>query len=122
MSKLRRHDWRCHRQIECNICGELIPSRQDIKQHRELKHKMFRRVFCRYFPNCLDEEDCLFEHTAKEGSRNEDDYCVNGQKCNDQSCNFSEQKHFEVRMLCKFQANCNRLNCSYKHSAPRKTF
>ena len=22
LSKLRRHDWRCHKQIECNMCGE----------------------------------------------------------------------------------------------------
>jgi hypothetical protein len=38
MSKLRRHDWRCHREVEFNICGEFIKCRQDIKKHREIVH------------------------------------------------------------------------------------
>ena len=58
MSKLRRHDQRCHREIECNKCGETIASRQDLKRHRELEHQ----VFCRFFPNCMDEEECLYEY------------------------------------------------------------
>ena len=30
MSKLRRHDWRSHREVECNVCGEILESRQII--------------------------------------------------------------------------------------------
>ena len=44
MSKLRRHDWRCHRQIECNICGEKLDSRKDISVHRQSKHQMFKKI------------------------------------------------------------------------------
>ena len=28
MGRLRRHDWRCHREIECNLCGETILNRR----------------------------------------------------------------------------------------------
>jgi hypothetical protein len=124
MSKLRRHDWRCHREIECNKCGENIASRQDLKEHRETQHQMRRKVFCRFFPNCMDEEECLYEHEKDftEELRNGYNFCSNGARCNDQSCRFSEQSHMMDKMLCKFQANCNRLNCSFKHSAARKAF
>ena len=49
MTKLRRHDWRCHREIECNKCGEIISSRQEMKSHRENAHGMRNKVYCRYF-------------------------------------------------------------------------
>ena len=39
MRKLRRHDWRCHRSIECTICSETLDSRQEIAGHRLNKHK-----------------------------------------------------------------------------------
>ena len=38
MNKLRRHDWRSHREIECNICSERLTSRQDISEHRRTRH------------------------------------------------------------------------------------
>ena len=43
MSKLRRHDWRSHRNIDCNICGELLESRKQISEHRRIVHKMTSR-------------------------------------------------------------------------------
>jgi hypothetical protein len=124
MNKVRRHDWRCHREIECNKCGENIASRQDLKEHRETQHRMLRKVFCRFFPNCMDEEECLYEHEKNdtEEHRNGNNFCSNGSKCDDQSCRFSEQSHMIDKMLCKFQSNCNRLNCSFKHIATRKAF
>ena len=122
MGKLRRHDWRSHREIECNLCAEIISSRQDIKTHRESAHKQFRKVFCRYFPDCIDEEECLYEHGNNDDANDERDFCMNGESCDDQSCNFSEQKHSQVQVLCKFQSNCNRLHCLYKHNSARKAF
>ena len=123
MSQLRRHDWRSHREIECNICGENIQSRENIKSHRQTKHQMFKRIFCKYFPACLDGEECFFEHKKDFNVSEEYDglSCPNGEKCVDQSCKFSEQRH-TLTILCKFQANCNRLNCQYKHNVPRKAF
>ena len=67
MSFLRRHDWRCHREIECNMCGELLESREKIKQHRENKHQIFQRTYCKFYPSCIDGNKCLFEH-AQESS------------------------------------------------------
>ena len=69
MSKLRRHDWRGHREIMCNRCGDYLPSRQELKIHRESKHEMIDKVVCRHFPNCLDEDECLYVHDKMEDSR-----------------------------------------------------
>ena len=38
MNELRRHDWRSHRMVTCNICGDELESRQKIKEHREARH------------------------------------------------------------------------------------
>ena len=119
MSLLRRHDWRCHREIECNICGETIKSRTDIKSHRETKHQMYQKVYCKFFPACIDGEECLYEHVR--GS-NEVSYCPNGQMCKDQACKISDKKHAKQNVLCMFQANCMRLNCPYTHTTTRKAF
>ena len=119
MSLLRRHDWRSHRKIECNLCGETLENRQEIKKHRERKHQIYQKTYCKFFPNCMDGEECLFEH---ELDSNEASYCPNGRKCDDQTCKYSEQMHLTTKMLCKFQANCNRLNCPYTHNVDRKAF
>ena len=119
MSLLRRHDWRCHREIECTMCGEVIKSREEIKNHRETKHMIYQRIFCKFFPSCMDGDECLFEHVQ---DSNDGSYCSKGQMCNDQSCKFSEQKHSNAKLVCKFQTNCNRLNCPYTHNCERKAF
>ena len=119
MTLLRRHDWRSHREVDCNMCGDKIKSRSDIKKHREIKHQISQKVFCKYFPNCLDGEECLFLHESVPGG---DSVCPEGEDCNNQSCNFSEQSHLKTKLLCIFQANCNRLNCPFKHTVPRKAF
>ena len=97
MAKLRRHDWRSHRQIECNICGKSIESRQEIKNHRQTEHKMFKTVFCKFFPDCLDEDECLFEHGKNDTIKDGVEVCSQGRKCNDQSCKYSEQQHVQVK-------------------------
>ena len=81
---------------------------------------MFRRIFCIYFPNCVDEDECLYEH--EKSTAEEVNICSKGKECNDQSCTFSEKQHSNARPSCKFQAGCNRLNCAYKHSFSRKSF
>ena len=123
MSKLRRHDWRCHRGLECNVCGEDIPSRQELKEHRESKHQMFFKVFCKFFPDCIDGNECLYEHERNTHEK-ENYFCAAGEQCDDQSCKFSEQNHkkTKAKVLCKFQSNCNRLNCTFKHIVARKAF
>ena len=128
MSKLRRHDWRSHREIECNICGDKLESRQDISLHRQIEHQMFRKVTCKFFPECIDGDECFFEHKdnnqaeMNKNSKNVD-ICPNGEKCSDQSCSYSEWKHIKgYNALCKFQANCNRVNCMFVHNVQRKAF
>ena len=88
MSKLRRHDWRSHRTVDCNICGEVIRSRQDISNHRQSKHGIHKKTVCKFFPNCIDEGECFFEHKnhkEPEYQRNLDT-CPNSESCTDQSC------------------------------------
>ena len=120
MSKLRRHDWRSHREVMCNMCGENIASRQDLKVHREVEHEMAYKVYCRYYPNCLAEDECLYVHEKTVESRA--DVCADGSQCRDQSCRFSDKEHKDIKILCKFQKNCNRLNCTFKHIVERRAF
>ena len=126
MSKLRRHDWRSHRVVDCSICGETLSSRQEIGCHRQNEHQLSRIANCKFFPNCIDENECFFKHDQVEvhGESNGSRYfCKEGENCSDQSCSVSEANHKKSRsILCKFQANCNRLNCSFKHNVERKSF
>ena len=122
MRKLRRHDWRSHRSIECTICSEILENRQEITQHRQNIHKMFRKMTCKYYPDCYDGDECLFEHISNQ--ENIQEGCPNGQACKDQECAFSEKEHINpIRDgLCKYQEKCNRIFCSYKHIVSRKSF
>ena len=118
MRKLRRHDWRCHRTIECNICGDKLRSRQEIRQQRENEHKMFNNRACKFFPDCYDEDECLYEHKTTKQS-----LCPMGQNCEDQECSFSENEHKSLnRISCRFQERCNRGGCLYQHNTPRQSF
>ena len=120
MSQLRRHDWRSHRCVECTICGEKVASRQDISEHRQSKHGIVSKSLCKFFPNCIDEDECFFVH--KISNLTENNYlCPNGENCKDQSCTFSEWKH-KTTELCKFQTNCTRINCTFMHTVKRKAF
>ena len=122
MRKLRRHDWRCHRAIECTICMKMLDCRQEISSHREREHRMFKKVPCRFYPDCFDQDECLFEHN---NVANESNFsgCPNGQNCSDQSCTFSEQKHrFINQQVCRYQARCNRSGCQFEHSVSRQAF
>ena len=103
MRKLRRHDWRSHRAIECTICGEMLHSRQDIGKHWRDVHKMYRKIPCRYFPECFDDEECLFEHKSSSTEANSLSVCPNVPDCSDQTCTFSEKSHKSLKVdLCKF--------------------
>ena len=61
MSKLRRHDWRSHREVDCSICGDILASRQEIGCHRQNKHQLFRIASCKFYPNCIDGSECFFQ-------------------------------------------------------------
>ena len=118
MRKLRRHDWRCHRTIECSICGDILRSRQDIRQHRADKHNMFYNRACKFFPDCFDEDECLFEHKDPKQST-----CPMGDNCDNQECSFNEKEHKSLnRISCRFQEKCNRLGCQFKHNVLRQSF
>ena len=72
ISKLRRHDWRSHREVDCTVCGERLESRQNISQHRKDKHQMFKIAKCKFFPQCIDADECFFTHNnvPNEGETN----------------------------------------------------
>ena len=109
--KLRRHDWRSHRSVECTICGDHLESRQEISNHRKIEHRIFRINPCKYYPDCYDGEECFFEHN------DENTGCPSGVNCENQSCEFSEKEHKNIknRISCKFQEKCQRLGCPYSH-------
>ena len=97
MGKLRRHDWRSHRKIDCNICGKTLQSREAISDHRKAEHRMFRKAKCLFFPNCIDEDECFFEHDINAVEKNEilkkPIFCPDGMNCKNQGCEYSEAKH-----------------------------
>ena len=119
MRKLRRHDWRSHRQIECTLCGEQLESREGITKHRQMKHRIFKVGSCKYFPACYDEDECFFQHevpTERAG-------CPGGLNCVDQSCEYGEKDHKGLRNIaCKFQGKCNRGACPYIHMNGKNAF
>ena len=120
--KLRRHDWRAHRTIECKICDDTLSSRLELKQHREHKHQMFKKIACKYFPDCYDGEECLYEHTNIQNESKEAG-CQNGENCYNQDCTFNENEHKILKkVMCKFQERCNRGGCQYQHKNQRKPF
>ena len=127
MSKLRRHDWRSHREIECNICGINLNCRQEISNHRKTEHQMFKKIRCKYYLNCIDEEECFFDHNndsqSQQNKAGQTRYCPDGERCENQSCKFSEKNHSNMKdVLCRFQAKCNRSECFYKHVVERVSF
>ena len=123
MRKLRRHDWRAHREIECSICMETLTSRQQLKEHRQQVHKMLKKIPCRFYPECYDEDECLFEHINLTNGEISDNLCPNGQSCSNQECLFTEKQHkFFNNNICKFQAQCNRAGCQFRHNVKRNTF
>ena len=54
MSKLRIHDWRIHREIECNICCMSLNCIKEISDHRKTEHQIFKKIRCKYYPNCIE--------------------------------------------------------------------
>ena len=124
MSKLRRHDWRSHREVNCNICGEMLNSRQSISGHRQAKHQMNKIAICKYYPECIDEDECFFKHEEQNEEIDKNRmFCTEGEECSNQSCTKSEAYHKNTKnFLCRFQENCNKLKCSFKHTIERKAF
>ena len=93
-----------------------------------LEHNFFRKMKCRYFPNCIDENECLFEHEEQDSTQSDERkaksrYCLKGESCEDQSCEYSEVNHLNVKnVLCRFQAKCSKPECMFKHIVERASF
>ena len=129
---LRAHLPRCNPDqndsVKCNICGKLLSSRQEISNHRKEIHEIARRIKCKYFPDCIDQEECFFIHEEELESENRAKnkqvfYCPEGENCQNQSCLFGESKHKNRKnIMCRFQERCNRPDCFYKHVAERASF
>ena len=47
---------------------------------REMKHRMIRKITCKYFPDFFDGEECLYVHESKS--------LPEGKDCENQSCTF----------------------------------
>ena len=107
---------RSHREIECSICGENLESREDISSHRLNQPQLYRVASCKFFPDCIDGEECFFTHENKANKNSA--FCKDGVNCSDQSCLVSETNHSRLKnILCKFQLDCNRFNCTARAQA-----
>ena len=124
MNKLRRHDWRSHRTIECNICGEQLESRDHISNHRRQVHKMDKKIVCKFFPECIDGDECFFIHDdALSLEKEKNSYCLDGENCIDQSCEFPEREHKNSnKTLCRYQLKCKKPLCRFKHYVEKASF
>jgi hypothetical protein len=66
------------------------------------------------FPNCIDEDEWFFEHdssnkTLDQNRSEKSRYCPQGGKCENQSCEYTETNHVDVKnVMCRFQARCHR--------------
>ena len=84
-------------------------------------HKILRKIPCKFFPECYDKDESLFEHVNL--IENKSNLCPNGQECSNQECLFTEKQHKTInKITCKFQELCNRVGCQFKHNGPRKAF
>ena len=88
------------------------------------KHEMCKIAVCKFYPECIDEDECFFRHENKNSEHNRNkSFCVNGDECSNQSCPVSDSNHKNMKkILCRFQENCNKLRCSFKHNVERKAF
>ena len=105
----------------------MIEGRQDIGYHRETKHQIYRKVWCKFYPSCLDGNECFFVHeqTNQNGANSEafSPFCPLGEQCSNQSCGYSESSHkMENEVQCRFQGYCNRKFCTFKHLVERRAF
>ena len=89
---------------------------------------MSRKVKCRYYPNCIDGNKCFFVHKENENKQPEERrgksrYCLKGENCEDQSCEYSEINHLNVKnVMCRYQEKCNKTECMFKHNMERVSF
>ena len=119
MCKLRRHDWRTHRNIDCNICGKNLKSSQEKGEHRKTEHKMDKKIKCKCYPDCIFPY--MEQNLLKMQKRSK--YCPSGETCQNQSCEYNEMNQRNMNLIpCRFQEKCNRSNCSFKHIVEKASF
>ena len=70
----------------------------------------------------MDGDECLYEHEKAEYQEIGYDLCSDGLECKNQGCKYNDKEHRRRQDLCKFQVNCNRLNCNFRHLVSRKAF
>ena len=67
----------------------------------------------------MDESSSNYVEYKKEKSR----YCPEGVQCRNQCCDYNEANHIDFKdMMCKFQSQCNRSECVFKHTVERAAF
>ena len=62
---------------------------------------------CKFWPLCKKENECIFYHPTK--------HCDNFL-----NCKFSAEKCLDIHPLCKFDANCTKVDCSFLHIAKKQ--
>ena len=60
---------------------------------------------------------------SSESEQRQSKYCPEGDKCEDQSCQYTEANHKNMNsVLCRFQSKCNRSDCVFKHLFEKASF
>ena len=87
-------------------------------------HNIVKKIKCKFFPNCLDEDECFFVHDDVQSLEDEKkSYCLEGENCLDQSCEFPEREHKNGdNNLCRYQSKCKKPVCRFRHVMERASF
>lgn len=144
MDKVRRHEFRAHKIVDCFHCGQKIRNRVELQKHKQNEHRMMKVPECKYFQEgkCLDGEECLYDHQKRilnqhpheeqaqplfhkqqvESRSQKYSQCRNGPSCNDQD-HFGPSGHLiKSEVKCRFQETCYKETCPFKHTVQREAF
>ena len=82
---------------------------------------MDSKIKCKFYPNCLNKDECFFVHDEESKQDEEEDkYCIEGDNCKNQSC---EREHRSTNnILCRYQSKCSKSTCRFKHMAEKASF
>ena len=107
-------------EFRCCKCDKAYPDMSKLRQ----VHKMVKKIKCKFFPDYLDGDECFFVHDDISSLENEKNrYCLEGEKCLDQSCEFPEREHKNgSNTFCRYQSKCKKPVCRFKHVVEKASF
>lgn len=62
---------------------------------------------CRFWPFCKKEDECIYHHPTKQCDKFP-------------NCELTADKCLDIHPMCKFDVNCNKIDCPFLHIAKRQ--